>query len=105
MRIYDSRFYILEVTPGISGFARPDEREYHVVTGHKARTDRYHVVSEWTPCSDESYRIEDGHLPEYQPTGDAHAVRDWLLSNPFGRAVATGKAHERLFARHFLLHV
>lgn len=86
MRIYQDRFYVLAVTPGISGFQRWHERELHIVTGRKARNNRLSVVGEWSPKPGEEYIIHDGHTRDYCPRGDADAVRAFLASNPFGIA-------------------
>ena len=100
MRIYKNKFYVLESTPGISGFKRWDEREYHIVKGTKAANHRLHIVAEWTPMADEQYAVEDGHLPEHQPIGNLADVMDFLDANPYQSALAIGKAAERLHGRH-----
>ena len=100
MRIYLARHYVMESTPGVSGFKRLDEREYRIVTGHKARLNRCDIVAEWTPMSDERYALEDGRLPEYQTDATPECVCRWLQANPYGCARAVREAHARLHGRH-----
>jgi hypothetical protein len=95
MRIYRDRYYLLRVRPGLSGFKRYDQWEYYITTGHKARNDRTRVVEEYKRCSKGAiFRLEDGHLPDYQPRAseaDARASEadalQWLDNNPYQRIV------------------
>ena len=68
MKIYNNKYYIVESIPGISGFQRWDEREYRVVRGRTARAlYKLHIVQEFLFRVCGRYRLEDGHLPDYQP--------------------------------------
>lgn len=87
MRIYRDRFYVTEEVPGISGFQRWNEREYAVITGHKARNHRTIVVGELLPIAEDWYRIEDGHIPDYQERMRLPEALRWLAANPFQRIV------------------
>ena len=79
MRIYDNKYYIVESTPGISGFQRWDEREYRIVRGKTARSlYKLHIVREFI-FKGGTFRIEDGHFPKYQPTTTSLAqLTDYL---------------------------
>ena len=100
MKIYKDRFYVKAGTPGISGFQQWGETEFRIVTGHKARNCRPHIVAEWTPTSDEQYRLENGRCPEFQPVTDREGVIEFLRREPFQSAVPIDRAEERLRARH-----
>jgi len=101
MRIYKNRFYVMMTIPGISGFQQWNEREFHIVTGYKAANNKHLIVAEWTPTEDESFRIEDGHLPECQPVGSRVDVANFLRNNPFQLCLAIGKAADRLRGRYY----
>lgn len=100
MTIRRKGFYVLAIVPGISGFQRWNEREFQVVTGHKAANCRSYVVGEWLPTSEDRYRLNDGHLPSHQPETHAEGALEYLLANPFGEAVALGRTAERYAARY-----
>ena len=99
MRIYKDRFYVQMGVPGISGFQRWNEREFRIVSGVNRRG-KLGFVAEWTPTSDEEYRLENGRVPEFQPVVDKEGVVQFLRENPFQSAVPVGRALERLQARH-----
>ena len=100
MKIYSDRFYVAAGTPGISGFQQWGKTEFSVVTGRKARNCRSSVVGEWTPTSDERYRLGNGRVPELQPVVDAAGVVEFLRNEPFQAAFPVDKANERLQVRH-----
>lgn len=89
-RIYRDRFYLIESIPGISGFQRWDEREFRLVTGHKARLNRLSVVCEYVPGHGrpDTFRLEDGRLPEYQQVVDVGQAIAYLVREPFGSALS-----------------
>lgn len=82
--IRTGRYYVTATVPGISGFQRWNEREYRVV-GHKraAGRDRLDVLGELVR-SGASYRLEDGHTPEFQPVVTESEALTWLSFNPYG---------------------
>ena len=86
-RIYADRFYVLADHPGISGFQEWDKLAYCVVTGAKAKQRRPCVVGEFLPISEDVYRCEDGHIPDYQPRLRTPDALRWLLDNPFAAIV------------------
>jgi len=86
-RIYKQRFYVRETIPGISGFQRWGDREYSVVTGHKAANCRLEIVGELLPISEDYWRIGDGHVPECQPLLRTPEAIAWLRKNPYGEIV------------------
>lgn len=86
MRIYKNKFYILQSTPGISGFQRWDEREYRLCTGHKAAFNRLSVIKEFRADNAARFRLEDGHLPNHQPYANAHEAIAWVAENRYQTA-------------------
>ena len=86
MRVYKNKYYILESTPGISGFQRWNEREYRVCTGYKAQHDKLHIVKEFRENGMGRFRLEDGHLPDYQPTAKEKEIIPWLDKERFSTA-------------------
>ena len=100
MRIKKSQYYVTAETPGISGFQRWGEWEYRIITGLRASGRRGNVIGVWCPQEDESYRIEDGHLPDHQPIGSRVDVVHFLALNPYQSATPIGKALDRIAARH-----
>ena len=79
MRIYDTRLYVVETTPGISGFKRHGETETRIMQGRtvKQRELRLGVVREFKlsrdPLNRATVRLEDGRLPEFQETASIGA--------------------------------
>ena len=86
MRVFKTKYYILESIPGISGFKRWNEREYRVCTGHKAQYDKLHIIKEFRENGRGKFRLEDGHLPEYQPHVREKEVIPWLDNQPYANA-------------------
>ena len=86
MRIKRNSYYVLADYPGISGFKDWTRKVECVVTGHKASKNRSIVQREYVPNGG-MFRVNDGHLPEFQPRlSEVEALR-WLDSNPFQEAV------------------
>lgn len=86
MRIFKNKYYILKSIPGISGFQRWNEREYRVATGYKASHDRLNVVKEFRENGRGQFRLEDGHLPDYQPRAKEKEIIPWLDKEIFNTA-------------------
>lgn len=86
MRIYKDKFYIMESIPGISGFKRCNEREYHIVTGHKAANHRLGIVRQFLCNERGKFRLENGRCPEYQPIVSEKEVMPWLETERYGMA-------------------
>ncbi len=83
MKIKDNHYYILKSHPGISGFKR-DTWEYRIVTGRKAKLHKIEIEKEYLANGLGQFRLEEGHLPEYQPiVSEIEALR-WLDNEPFG---------------------
>ena len=90
MRVYKNKYYILRTHPGISGFQRWDKYEYRLVTGKKARFHRLNIYKEFRAKGLAYFRLENGHLPDYQPGAkEADALR-WLDENPYGSVFFVG---------------
>lgn len=87
MRIYKDRFYLMEQREYkvIGNVTADDNFDQYVTTGHAAQRDRTRVVSEYAQGRYDIFRLEDGHLPDYQPrTNEAEAL-EWLQDNPYQR--------------------
>lgn len=86
MRIYRNRFYVVEETPGLSGFQRWDKIQVRIVTGYVARRLKSSVTGEFNTTDPRSYRLDDGHLPDHQPITDAAGVIAYLKENLYSSA-------------------
>jgi hypothetical protein len=83
LRIKKGHFYVLADHPGISGFKDYTRKVETVVTAEKARNHRYCVDREYLASGRGTFRVHDGHLPDYQPRmSEVDALR-WLDANPF----------------------
>jgi len=78
MRIFKKKYYILKSIPGVSGFQRWNELEYRICTGYKAQHDKLNIVKEFLANGEGKFRLEDGHLPDYQPLAKEKEVISWL---------------------------
>ena len=89
MRIKKTSYYIIEKTPGLSGFQQWDKKDRYIITGHKAQHERACVVCQFNPAFSTlpvlMFRLEDGHLPEHQPLATCRQALDWLDKNKFSR--------------------
>lgn len=85
MRIYKNRFYLCREHLGLSRFKQWDKWEYYITTGHKACNDRTRVVSEYSRGRYDIFRLEDGHLPDYQPHANEAEALQWLGVNLYQR--------------------
>jgi hypothetical protein len=83
VRIYKDRYYLMRVHPGLSGFRNFDRWHYYITTGLKASNDRTRVVREHKPVGAGEFRLEDGHLPDYQSRADEKKALEWLDRNPY----------------------
>lgn len=83
MRVFKTRYYILKSHPGISGFQQWNKLEYRVATGYKARNNKSSIVREFLANGRGKFRLEDGHLPDFQPIVREREIYDWLDTNPF----------------------
>jgi hypothetical protein len=83
MRIQQGHYYVLAEYPGISGFKDYTHKEERVVSALKARSRRSIIDREYLATGRGSFRVDDGHLPDYQPiVSEVEALR-WLDANPF----------------------
>ena len=92
MRIYKDRYYIRAAVPGVSGFQRWADIEYHIVTGAKARTCRSDIVAEWHPRGGLLMRCEDGRFPRHQTRRESLDAARWLDANAWAAIVQTDRA-------------
>ena len=89
-RIYSKRLYVVGVREGKRGPYKPA-----LITGAKLRRDcTFDVCSPWpnrVPCNLDAatFRMADGHLPEFQPTGKFSDVQAFLAANPYATAYWT----------------
>ncbi len=86
MRIYSERFYEIDETPGISGFQRWDKILVRVVTGRVARRLRSSIIGEFNVTNTSTYRLDEGHLPDYQPRTNAAGVVAYLTEHVYSSA-------------------
>lgn len=85
MRIYKNKYYLMQDTPGISGFKRWNEKEYYVSTGYHAKSNRTRVIKEFSQRYAAWFRVEDGHLPDHQPRMSQQDALKWLDKNIYQR--------------------
>lgn len=78
MRVYKKKYYILQRTPGISGFQKWGEKEFVVCTGLKAMNNKSSIIKEFSPNGKGKFRLEDGHLPSHQPKAEEEGALNWL---------------------------
>jgi hypothetical protein len=87
-RIHSKRLYLVAMPQGISGFHEPSVPA--IVTGARKRRD---LLGTWTGArvvvSAATFRLNDGHLPEFQPTGGIGAVTAFLATSPMSEAIVT----------------
>ncbi len=88
MRITKTKYYILETTPGLSGFQQWNKVERFIVTGYKAKNEKTHIVDVFNPAfmaGDITCKLEDGHVRDCQPTVSLREALNWLDDNKFQR--------------------
>ena len=87
-RIYSDRCYIVGIPQGISGFPKPPV--LGVVSGTLYRRDFHRFVDapRMGNLNARQFRVEDGHLPDYQPRVSYDVACQWVLANPFHPAIA-----------------
>lgn len=87
-RIYSDRVYFVGVTPGIYGFQQWGKTEYGIVGGVTARNKiwRLNIGMPEGACGNlnigKRFRLDNGHLPDYQPRATFSEACDWVLKNP-----------------------
>ena len=87
-RIYSDRLYITGIRTARRGPYLPA-----IVTGKRYRSDS-DLIRPWPnrvpeAISTATFRMDDGHLPEFQPRGDINAVTEFLAANPYAAAYWT----------------
>jgi hypothetical protein len=79
--IKNDHYYLMMTPRGLSG-SGDWTPEYRIVRGSKARLNRLEVDKEYLARGRGEFRLEDGHLPEYQKVvSEVDALR-WLDQNP-----------------------
>lgn len=74
-RIYRDRWYLVERTPGLSGFQRWGRIERWIE--RPTSNNRLDIVSEYV-FTGQQVRVNNGRCPEYQPVcTDIEAARDY----------------------------
>lgn len=71
MRVFKKKYYILKSHPG-------NKLEYRVCTGFKATNNKLSIVKEFRENGRGKFRLEDGHVPEYQPIVKEKEIIPWL---------------------------
>ena len=82
--IHSKCLYVVALPQGISGFQRPSIAG--IVTGARKRRD---LLEDWTGklnVSTALFRMNDGHLSDFQPVGGIAKVTDFLAANPWAEA-------------------
>lgn len=79
--IRNGRLYVIRERQGISGFQRWGEYDLRVVHAPKARQNRREIVGEWDAPVGTMYRLDDGHLPDFQPRALADEARAWIMAD------------------------
>lgn len=93
MRIYSDRLYLVELRRQHAALGwDAAETVLHLMRGDtvKARAYRHHArpyCAAHPPAR--TWRLEDGHLPDYQPTVSADAAAEIILAGGIASAVAT----------------
>ena len=86
MKLYKSNYYLIEKTPGLSGFQQWDKVDRFIVTGYKAQHERAYVTHQFNPTfvvGNITCQLEDGHLRDCQPVVSLRKALDWLDENKF----------------------
>ena len=86
MRVYKNKYYILKKHPGLSGFTQWNKYEYRVCSGHKAASCKSYIVREFKANGRGQFRLEDGHVPEYQPLVKEKEIFNWIDVNLYQTA-------------------
>ena len=77
------RLCIVALPQGISGFRLPSV--VGIITEARQRRDRLPIQD--LDLDTAHFRMEDGHLPEFQPQGSIFEVKAFLAANPWSAAV------------------
>ena len=91
-RIKHKGLYLVLIPQGISGFPMPSIPA--MVTGARLKRDLLLDYTGPIPggCINSArFRLEDGHLPEYQPEGGIFEASAWLEANPMSAAYFVDK--------------
>lgn len=85
MRIYRDRLYFVRSRQGISGFQRWGQYDYGITSGATVKS-RFGTDDVGMPpgeCGNlnagERFRLDDGHLPEFQPRATYEQAGIWVL--------------------------
>lgn len=83
MRIETGKLYAIRQDKGISGFQDWNHFYLRVVTAAVARLYRSRLLFEFDAREHTgTYRLDDGHLPDYQPRTDSFGVVRFLEKYP-----------------------
>ena len=85
-RVHSDRIYVSAIPQGLSGFRRPSIMG--LVTGHRFRKEgKQSATRRGITMDAQTYRLEDGRLPEFQERANLTRATEWLLANPWSAAV------------------
>lgn len=87
IRIKQGHYYVITGHPGISGFKDYSRTVECIVASPRAKRDRINVDREYLATGLGKFRINDGHLPDYQPVVSEVEMLCFLDANPFQEAV------------------
>ena len=92
MRIYKDQTYFVRSQRGISGFQQWGVYDYGITSGASVQSRRRHTSGSFDLGMDpgacgnlnagERFRLDDGHLPDYQPRATFEAANKWVHDNP-----------------------
>jgi hypothetical protein len=82
--IYSKRLYLVSMPQGISGFRKPSIPA--LVSGIVKRRDLLEDSDRFGNCNVLRWRMDDGHLPEFQPVGSYAEACDFVAANPYRAA-------------------
>ena len=81
-RIVRDRVYVVRVAQGISGARLPDAEGVTLgaCIGSGQRFSRYDVLRDASLSDSGTYRLDDGHLPDFQPRAAFGDAIRWLVA-------------------------
>ena len=86
MKIFKNRYYLMKNLHYRYYTNHLINDQYFICTGHYAANNRRDIIKEFRPLFSAWFRVEDGHLPEYQPRLSQDDTLKWLRSNVSQRA-------------------
>jgi hypothetical protein len=92
-RLKSKALYIVALPQGISGFRKASVPG--LATGARVRRDHLEPWALPVFIDGATFRMNDGHLPEFQPTGGIKEATAFLAVHPFGEVIITDTGYRR----------